>query len=267
MGGARPPVATIELAGVGKRFDARHAGGADYEALEGLDVAIADGEFFCLLGPTGCGKSTVLHLVAGFESATAGRVLVDGRPVRGPGADRGMVFQSDLALFPWLTVEQNVAFGLEVAGRDGPGLRRDVDENLDLVGLAPHRHKFPRELSGGMKQRVQIARALVAKPRILLMDEPFAALDAQTRRRMQEELSRIWTVSRITVLFITHDIGEAIWLGDRVGILTHGPRSRMKEIVTVRLPRPRINMTPDFVSLYNTLEASIRAESDAMLDG
>jgi NitT/TauT family transport system ATP-binding protein len=146
-------------------------------------------------------------------------------------------------------------------------LREVVERNLDLVGLSAHRHKFPRELSGGMKQRVQIARALATDPRILLMDEPFAALDAQTRRRMQGELARIWTVSRKTVLFITHDIGEAIWLADRIGILTHGPRSRVKEVIEVDLARPRVDMTPGFVSLYNALEASIRAESDAMLDG
>jgi NitT/TauT family transport system ATP-binding protein len=257
----------IRLEGAAKRFDARHAAGADYEAIAGFDLDIAEGEFFCLLGPTGCGKSTVMHLVAGFEQATAGRVLVRGKPVTGPGADRGMVFQSDLALFPWLTVEQNVAFGLELASL-GAAERRDiVERNLDLVGLASHRGKFPRELSGGMKQRVQIARALATDPAILLMDEPFAALDAQTRRRMQEELTRIWSLSRKTVLFITHDIGEAIWLADRIGIMTHGPASRMKEIATVDLDRPRMHMTPEFVRLYNALEDSIRAESEAMLVG
>jgi len=259
--------ATIELLQVGKRFDARHAGGAAYEALSGFDLAIAEGEFFCLLGPTGCGKSTVMHLVAGFEQPSAGRVLVRGTPVRGPGADRGMVFQSDLALFPWLTVEQNVAFGLEVAHRTAAEVRTLVERNLDLVGLSAHRGKFPRELSGGMKQRVQIARSLATDPSILLMDEPFGALDAQTRRRMQEELARIWSMSRKTVLFITHDIGEAIWLADRIGVMTHGPGSRMKEVVVNRLPRPRVHMTPEFVGLYNALEDSIRAESDAMLDG
>jgi NitT/TauT family transport system ATP-binding protein len=257
----------IRLEGAAKRFDARHAAGADYEAIAGFDLDIAEGEFFCLLGPTGCGKSTVMHLVAGFEQATGGRVLVRGKPVAGPGADRGMVFQSDLALFPWLTVEQNVAFGLELAGLGTAERREIVERNLDLVGLASHRGKFPRELSGGMKQRVQIARALATDPAILLMDEPFAALDAQTRRRMQEELTRIWSLSRKTVLFITHDIGEAIWLADRIGIMTHGPASRMKEIATVDLDRPRMHMTPEFVRLYNALEDSIRAESEAMLVG
>ncbi len=257
----------IALERVGKRFDARHAQGSAYEALAGFDLTIADGEFFCLLGPTGCGKSTVMHLVAGFELPTAGRVRVCGAPVSGPGADRGMVFQSDLALFPWLSVEQNVAFGLDLAHRGASEKAAIVERNLDLVGLGAHRRKFPRELSGGMKQRVQIARALATDPAILLMDEPFAALDAQTRRRMQGELARIWTVRRKTVLFITHDIGEAIWLADRIGIMTHGPGSRLKQVVTVDLPRPRVHMTPEFVRLYNTLEDSIRAESDAMLDG
>jgi NitT/TauT family transport system ATP-binding protein len=257
----------IRLERAGKRFDARHAAGADYEAIAGFDLDLAEGEFFCLLGPTGCGKSTVMHLVAGFERPTSGRVLVRGAEVRGPGADRGMVFQSDLALFPWLTVEQNVAFGLEVAARAPAERREIVEANLELVGLAQHRGKFPRELSGGMKQRVQIARALATDPAILLMDEPFAALDAQTRRRMQEELTRIWSVSRKTVLFITHDIGEAIWLADRIGIMTHGPASRMKEIAEVDLERPRVHMTPAFVRLYNRLEDSIRAESEAMLNG
>lgn len=259
--------AAIRLDGIAKRFDARHAEGVDYDALRGFDLDIAAGEFFCLLGPTGCGKSTVMHLVAGFESPTQGRVTVGDRPVLGPGADRGMVFQSELALFPWLTVEQNVAFGLEVAHRSVADVRDVVERNLELVGLAAHRGKFPRELSGGMKQRVQIARALATDPAILLMDEPFAALDAQTRRRMQEELGRIWSVSRKTVLFITHDIGEAIWLADRIGIMTHGPGARLKEVVAVDLPRPRMHMTPEFVRLYNTLEDSIRAESDAMLHG
>jgi NitT/TauT family transport system ATP-binding protein len=256
----------IDLQGVGKRFEPRHAHGAPYEALAGVDLAVAAGEFCCVLGPTGCGKSTVLHLVAGFEAPSAGRVLVGARPVAGPGADRGMVFQSELALFPWLTVEQNAAFGLEVAQRDPALIRETVAANLELVGLAPHRAKFPRELSGGMKQRLQIARALATEPAILLMDEPFAALDAQTRRRMQEELARIWSVRRTTVLFITHDIGEAIWLGDRVAVMTHGPRARIKEVVAVDMPRPRVAMTPEFVGLHNRLDASIRAESEAMMN-
>lgn len=256
----------IELRGAGKRYEARHADGVPYEAIADFNLEIPEGEFFCLLGPTGCGKSTVMNMVAGFEKPTSGVSLGFGQPINGPSADRGMVFQSDVALFPWLTVEGNVAFGLRMRGLDEAAVRRTVDENLDLVGLQPHRGKFPRELSGGMKQRVQIARALANNPSILLMDEPFAALDAQTRRRMQEELARIWTVKRKTVLFITHDIGEAIWLADRIGIMTHGPHSRLKETFSVNLPKPRHNMTPEFVSLYNLLNDSISAESEAMMN-
>jgi NitT/TauT family transport system ATP-binding protein len=225
-----------------------------------VDLAIGEGEFLCVLGPTGCGKSTVMHLVAGFDT-TEGRVLVAGKPVTGR-ARPGMVFQNDRALFPWLTVDQNVAFGLEVAHAPA-AVRAAVDSNLELVGLTGHRPSSransPAEEAAGADR----ARA-GDRPAILLMDEPFAALDAQTRRRMQEELGRIWAVSRKTVLFITHDIGEAIWLGDRIAVMTHGPAARIKEVIDVDLPRPRQNMTPGFVSLYNTLDASIRAESEAM---
>lgn len=256
----------IELRAIGKRYEPRHAGGVAYEAIAEFNLDIPEGEFFCLLGPTGCGKSTVMNMVAGFERPSSGTSLGFGREIHGPSAERGMVFQSDVALFPWLTVEENAAFGLRLRGLDEQAVKRSVDENLELVGLQRHRWKFPRELSGGMKQRVQIARALANNPSMLLMDEPFGALDAQTRRRMQEELSRIWSVSRKTVLFITHDIGEAIWLADRIGVMTHGPRSTLKEVVSVTLPRPRHNMTPEFVSLYNRLNESISAESEAMMN-
>jgi NitT/TauT family transport system ATP-binding protein len=259
--------AAIDLRAAGKRYPPRHAGGAEYEAVSGFDLSIGEGEFFCLLGPTGCGKSTVMNLAAGFETPTSGSCLFFGEPIAGPAAERGMVFQSDVALFPWLTVADNVAFGPRLRGTEERAVARIVEDNLALVGLAPHRGKFPRELSGGMKQRAQIARALANDPAVLLMDEPFAALDAQTRRRMQEELARIWSATRKTVLFITHDIGEAIWLADRIGIMTRGPASRLKEVVTVDLPRPRHTMTPGFVELYNRLDASISAESEAMMHG
>lgn len=256
----------IELRGAGKRYEPRHAGGAAYEAIADFSLEIPEGEFFCLLGPTGCGKSTVMNMVAGFERPSAGQSMGFGREIEGPSADRGMVFQSDVALFPWLTVADNVAFGPRMRGLDEAAVRRVVDENLELVGLQKHRGKFPRELSGGMKQRVQLARAFANNPSILLMDEPFAALDAQTRRRMQEELGRIWSVNRKTVLFITHDIGEAIWLADRIGVMTHGPGSRLKEVIPVMLRRPRHNMTPEFVNLYNKLNDTISAESEAMMN-
>jgi NitT/TauT family transport system ATP-binding protein len=257
--------AAIELSGVAKRFE-RAGGGEGYQALGGIDLTVEEGEFFCLLGPTGCGKSTVLHLVAGFERASAGSVRVFGAPVEKPGADRGVVFQTELALFPWLTVAENVAFGLRMRGMPAGEQAALLDRNLDLVGLPKHRDKFPREISGGMKQRVQIARALANDPRILLMDEPFGALDAQTRRRMQEEVVRIWSQTRKTVIFVTHDIAEAIWLADRVGVMTRGPAARIREIVPVDLPRPRHTMTPQYVELYNALSATIQAEAEAMLN-
>jgi NitT/TauT family transport system ATP-binding protein len=259
-------VDAIRLTQVGKRFQGR--GRSDgFHALDGVDLAVAEGEFFCLLGPTGCGKSTVLHLVAGFEKPSEGRIEVFGDEVDAPAADRGVVFQTELALFPWLTVAENVAFGLDMRGVARAERARVLDRNLELVGLAAHRAKFPRELSGGMKQRVQIARALANDPRILLMDEPFGALDAQTRRHLQGELVRIWGETRKTVVFVTHDIGEAIWLADRVGVMTRGPAARVREIVTVDLPRPRHTMTDGFVRLFNDLSRIIEAEAQAMLDG
>ena len=259
-------MSAIRLAGVGKSFDGDGREGGGYVALDGLDLSVRPGEFFCLLGPTGCGKSTVLHLIAGFETPSTGSIHVNGHPVAGPGADRGVVFQTELALFPWLTVAENVSFGLRM--RDAPAAERTaiLERNLDLVGLTRHRGKFPRELSGGMKQRVQIARALANDPDILLMDEPFGALDAQTRRRMQEEVARIWSGTGKTVVFITHDIGEAIWLADRIGIMTRGPGARVKQVVDVPLARPRRSMTPEYVELYNRLSESIQAEAEAMLN-
>ena len=256
----------IELDAVGKRFARAGDAGGDYVALDGFTLDVREGEFFCLLGPTGCGKSTVLHLVAGFKRPSAGRLHVFGAAVDKPDADRGVVFQTEQALFPWLTVEENVAFGLRMRGVAPAESATILDRNLDLVGLMKHRKKFPRELSGGMKQRVQIARALANDPRILLMDEPFGALDAQTRRRMQEEVARIWSATGKTVIFITHDIGEAIWLADRIGVMTRGPAARLKEIVEVDLPRPRHAMTQAYVALYNRLNATIHAEAEAMLN-
>lgn len=259
-------MSAIRLEDVAKSFDGDGTAGSAYLALDGFDLSVRPGEFFCLLGPTGCGKSTVLHLIAGFDKPSRGSVAVGKRQVAGPGADRGVVFQTELALFPWLTVAENVSFGLRM--RAAPAAEYDaiLARNLDLVGLARHSSKFPRELSGGMKQRVQIARALANDPDILLMDEPFGALDAQTRRRMQEEVARIWNGTGKTVVFITHDIGEAIWLADRIGIMTRGPGARVKEIVDVPLARPRHTMTPEFIELYNTLSASIQAEAEAMLN-
>ncbi len=249
----------IEVIGLHMEFR-RDGLSEPFVALERVDLEVREGEFFCLLGPSGCGKTTLLSLIAGFERPTSGEIRVFGKAVEGPGADRGVVFQSDQALFEWLTVEENVEFGLRMRGIPRQERRAIVERNLALVGLAAHRHKFPHELSGGMKQRVQIARVLANDPEILLMDEPFAALDAQTRRRMQQELTRIWSKARKTVVFITHDIAEAITLGDRIGVMTHGPAARVKRIVPVDLPRPRDHLTEDFVRLFNELHDEIEQE-------
>ena len=256
----------ICIKGVGMRF----SGGRrepPYQALEGVDLEVHDGEFFCLLGPSGCGKTSLLNLVAGFVRPTAGTVEIGGRAVGEPNKDRGVVFQSDRALFDWLTVEENVSFGPRIRGVSEGQWRAPVDELLRLVGLWDHRAKLPRELSGGMKQRVQIARVLANDPDILLMDEPFAALDAHTRGRMQREVARIWDKWRRTVLFVTHDIAEAIWLADRIGIMTKGPGSRIRAIHEVDLPRPRARMDGAFTELFNRLTDAIEFEARAEADG
>ncbi len=228
----------------------------EYVALENVDLELKAGEFFCLVGPSGCGKTTLLEMVAGFESPSAGELLVFGQPAKNPGPDRGVVFQTDRALFPWLTVEENVAFGLRMRGISPAEIEQRVERYVGLVGLGQHRRKFPHELSGGMRQRVQIARVLAGDPQVLLMDEPFGALDAQTRRHLQGELEAIWRETGKTVLFITHDLQEAIILADRVGIMARGPGSCIKRTVTVDLPRPR-TVTPEFADLYNQLTAEI----------
>lgn len=247
----------IRIRSLQKAFQPLQPGQPPYVAIDGLDLDVQAGEFFCLLGPSGCGKTTLLDLIAGFEAPTAGEVRVLGRPVEGPGPDRGVVFQTERALFPWLTVEENVAFGLRMRRFPPATVRDRVEKYLDLVGLLAHRSKVPHELSGGMKQRVQIARVLAGDPQVLLMDEPFAALDALTRRRLQEELVRIWSATGKTILFITHDIGEAVFLADRLGVMHRGPGSRISHIETVALPRPRSQVSPEFASLFNRLAAEL----------
>lgn len=251
---------TVELRNAGVGFPGVGNRPA-YHALKGVNLELRDGEFMCLLGPSGCGKTTLLNLVAGFLPPTEGDVIVAGNQVRGPSRDRGVVFQSDRALFDWLTVEENVSFGPRIEGIPRETWQPNIDELLKLVGLDGHRQKLPRELSGGMKQRVQIARVLANDPRILLMDEPFAALDAYTRGMMQREVVRIWETRRRTVMFVTHDITEAIWLADRIGIMTRGPNSFIREIIEVNLPRPREQMNDDFAALFNRLNAAINAEA------
>jgi NitT/TauT family transport system ATP-binding protein len=245
----------IELAAVDFQF-----AGSDLPVIRNLDLAIAPGEFFVLLGPSGCGKSTVLNLVAGFESPTRGEVRAGGQVVRSAGRDRVVIFQDSDSLFHWLTVLDNVAFPLRVVGVRPQERRRRAAAVLELVGLQDHAHKYPSELSGGMKQRTQLARALVLDSPILLMDEPFAALDAQTRSILQDELVQLGLRVRRTIVFITHDISEAILLGDRVAIMRAGPESAIKETIDVTLPRPRRRSGVEFGELYERINSSIADE-------
>jgi NitT/TauT family transport system ATP-binding protein len=224
----------IEIEGLSKRFV---AGAGEILALADVDLRIDEGEFLCLLGPSGCGKSTLLRIVAGLATASAGEVRINGRRVNGPGPDRAVVFQ-DYALFPWMTVAQNVEFGLEARRVDAARRRQVARDLLQAVGLAPFAEKYPHHLSGGMKQRVSIARALAVEPELLLMDEPFGALDAQTRFVMQQELLRVWRVYRKTVIFVTHSIDEALYLADRVIVMTARP-GRIKAELRVAEERPR----------------------------
>lgn len=233
--------------------------------IRNLSFDIKGGEFFVLLGPSGCGKSTVLNLVAGFEMPTNGEVLAGGRRVEGAGRDRMVIFQDSDSLYSWLSVVDNVAFPLRVAGIGRRDRHQRAMAVLKLVGLHGHEAKYPGELSGGMKQRTQLARALVLDSPVLLMDEPFAALDAQTRSILQDELVQLSSQMRRTILFITHDIGEAILLGDRVGVMHAGPASAMKEVYEVKLPRPRRRGSAEFGELYDRIHRSISDEVKSAL--
>ncbi|MPZ88340.1 MAG: ATP-binding cassette domain-containing protein [Nitriliruptorales bacterium] len=250
------PHPKIQADGVNVAFPV--AGGTTFQAIEDLTASVESGEFVCLLGPSGCGKSTFLNLVAGYQTPTWGTLTMDGEPIKGPGRDRVMVFQ-DYSLFEWRTVLHNVTFGLEMAGIPRRERVETAREYLRLVGLASSEDKYPHALSGGMKQRVGIARALAIQPEVLLMDEPFGALDAQTRLVMQDEMLRIWEETRTTVLFVTHAVDEAIFLADRIFVLTASP-GRLKAIVPVEMPRPRTRTSRDFVALYEHLEDLLRDE-------
>ncbi len=255
--------AAVKLAAhdVWKIFRAR--GGEEIVALQSLSLTVKENEFVTLLGPSGCGKSTFLRLAAGLERVSAGQIEVDDRPIAGPGADRGMVFQS-YTLFPWLTVSENVRFALKKSGLPRSEQEALVREYLQLVGLEKFAAAYPNQLSGGMRQRVAIARALVYQPQILLMDEPFGALDAQTRLLMQELLLQVWQTHRATVLFVTHDVEEAILLSDRIYIMTARP-GRLKAEMRVDLPRPRslieAEASPRFVELRQQALGLIREEA------
>ncbi|MFP4902653.1 ABC transporter ATP-binding protein [Paraburkholderia sp. BR14261] len=239
---------------------------ARFAALDSLNVEIAPGEFVCVLGPSGCGKSTLLGAIAGHVPSTQGEIAVDGLAVERPHPERGLVFQQH-TLFPWKRVIDNVAFGLKMKGVGASERRREAAELLALVGLAGFESHYPAQLSGGMQQRVEIARVLINRPRILLMDEPFGALDAQTRRMMQTLLLDIWTQIRTTVVFVTHSIDEAIFLSDRIAILGRGP-GHVKEIIDVDLPRPRdaaLRHSAAFVALRQRAWASLSTELDTRL--
>jgi len=251
--------AAVELRGVSKEFVARDR---RVLALQSIDLSIADNEFAAILGPSGCGKSTLLNMVAGFDRPTGGQVRVGGAPVEAPAPSRGVVFQ-EAALFPWYTVWDNVTFGPRTMGVPAAQYRPKVEAYIDQVGLRGFERHYPAELSGGMKQRVGIARVLVMEPQVLLMDEPFGSLDAQTRLLMQELLLSVWERHHQTVLFITHDIEEALLIADSVSVMTARP-GRIKRRLEVNLPRPRsvdVTMSPGFNELKREVLALIREES------
>jgi NitT/TauT family transport system ATP-binding protein len=251
----RPVV--LEVEELTKRF-------GDVAALDRVSFQVHRREFVCVVGASGCGKSTLVRLLAGLEQPTSGRLLLDGQAVEGPGADRGMVFQG-YTLFPWLTVRRNIQFGPRMNGQGKTSAREDADQWLALVGLENFADAYPHQLSGGMKQRVAIARALANSPRILLMDEPFGALDAQTRAQMQRHLLHIWKNADVTIVFITHDLDEAIYLADRILVLKPGP-GRVAELLEVPVPRPRApeqSLTPEFVATRKRLEEWIHPEGHA----
>lgn len=236
-------------------------------ALKNVNFKAHRREFVCVIGPSGCGKSTLARILAGLESYSGGQALLDGEPIEGPCRQRGMVFQG-YTLFPWLTVRKNIMFGLEMNGATGEEAGREVDLWLELVGLEKFAHAYPNELSGGMKQRVAIARALVNQPRILLMDEPFGALDAQTRAKMQSHLIEIWRNIDITIVFITHDLDEAIYLADRILVLKAHP-GEVQELIEVPVPRPRNHMqfnSPEFIATKKRLEALIHPQEEKKED-
>lgn len=237
-------------------------------ALADVSVAVEPGEFVAVLGASGCGKTTLLRIVDGLEQATGGELLIDGHPARGTGADRGFVFQQD-NLMPWRTVLRNVMLGLELQGRPRPLAREEAMRYIELVGLAGFEKHYPHELSGGMRQRVNLARAFCISPDILLMDEPFAALDAQTREVMQTELLRIWTeaAGTRTVMFVTHQIDEAIFLADRIVVMTARP-GRIKEVIDVPFGRPRdlhVKRTAEFGAVYDSIWKTIEQEVRASM--
>jgi NitT/TauT family transport system ATP-binding protein len=252
----------VSISGVHKVFNNDRG---EIVALKDINLEIGKGEFVCILGPSGCGKSTLLNAIAGFSLPTSGELVANGQEVAAPGPDRGMVFQ-EYALFPWMTVAQNVDFGLEIKKVPRQEIRSKVDPLLEKLSLHDFRDRFPRDLSGGMRQRVAIARVLALDSPMMLMDEPFGALDALTRRSLQDELLRIWTEFEKTIVFVTHSIEESIFLADRIVVMTYRPGT-IKEIVPVELERPRDHNSTSFVLLQKELtrmvmEEQMRCSSD-----
>ncbi|MFZ4876719.1 ABC transporter ATP-binding protein [Janthinobacterium sp. Mn2066] len=246
---------TININAVNKVFS---TGGNDVIALKDINLEIASGEFICLLGPSGCGKSTLLNAIAGFSHPSSGQILAGGKLITEPGPDRGMVFQ-EYALFPWMSIERNIAFGLEIAGKSAAEIKERVDMLLKMLGLSEFRARYPKDLSGGMRQRVAIARVLALDSPIMLMDEPFGALDALTRRNLQDELLKIWKVFGTTIVFVTHSIEESIYLADRTIVMTYRPGT-IKRDVAIDLPRPRDPSDPEFNRLKRMLGEMVMEE-------
>ena len=245
----------IQVRGVNKVFK---TGGRDVIALQDIHLDIPQGQFVCLLGPSGCGKSTLLNAIAGFSPPSQGEIVADGQLVTGPGPERGMVFQ-EYALFPWMTVEKNIAFGLEIKGMPAQRINETVDQLLRMLSLTDFRSRYPKDLSGGMRQRVAIARVLALDSPIMLMDEPFGALDALTRRNLQDELLRIWAELKKTIIFVTHSIEEAIYLADRIVVMTYRPGT-IKRDMLVDLPRLRDPAAPEFNALKRELGQMVMEE-------
>ncbi len=252
---------TLEVKNLYKVFDSSQG---KVTALKDINFEAYKREFVCVVGPSGCGKSTLVRILAGLEEATSGDVLLDGKPVKGPGPDRGMVFQG-YTLFPWLTVKKNVMFGLEMAGEGKYISAQQALQWIELVGLSKFADAYPHQLSGGMKQRVAIARALATQPRVLLMDEPFGALDAQSRAKMQAYLHEIWKNIDITIVFITHDLDEAVYLADRVLVLKAHP-GEVQELIEVPVPQPRSpeqTASPEFIATKKHLENLIHPAEES----
>ena len=258
-GSASVRPAKIVISGVTKRFQRR---GDSFLALSAVDLDIAEGEFVSIVGPSGCGKSTLLYMLGGFVPASDGSMRIDGEPVSGPGLDRGVVFQ-EYALFPWLTVSQNIGYALDRSGRPRRERNEIVERYITLMGLRGFENSFPRELSGGMKQRVALARTFAYRPGILLLDEPFGALDAQTREIMQDELLRLWKTDRKTVVMVTHDVDEAVYLSTRVCVMSHRP-GRIVEEFDIALDRSgsreEIVLTDQYRGIRNAVWMSVRRQ-------